>query len=511
MTVNASPTAPASAAPAPHSRRRLWWGAALVLFLLGGVFVLNRRATPPAEPVVAPPPSPAVTAAVLAVRRGVTASGREVTGTVRSAMTSVISAKIMSRVAALYVQEGDTVRKGETLAQLDAADLTAQASGAEAEVSASRRALAQARLGLTIQYTQSATRVEQAQASVRQAQAGLQTAKEQLSVVREGSRSQQRLQAGAAVRQAEVTLRLAQTTYTRFRALYDEGVIPRQRLDELQLQMETTKAQLDSAREQESLVNEGARAQEVRQAEEGVRSAEADVRKAEEGLRMARASTRENRIKQENVQMLKAQLKQAEAGVTAARNAITFATIRAPFSGVVLRRNVDVGAMAAPGAPLLELADTSSFRLEAVVPESQIAPLRNGAALTVRIDALNADLPGRVLQVVPNGDPASRTFIVKIALPPRSGLKNGLFGRVALPGDETESIQIAETALWRQDSLTGVWVVEDGVARKRLITVGAAANGTVEVLSGLRPGEEIVRENVKRMEDGARIIRRGEN
>ena len=333
----------------------------------------------------------------------------------KAALTTDIAPKIMGRVAAIDAREGDRVAADQTLVRLESADLQSQVRQAEAAVAAAKQALAQAQTGLVIQRTESAARVEQAGAALRGAQ-------EQLSLVREGARRQQKAQADAAVRLAEAALNTAQATYNRYKPLYDEGVIARQKLDEVALALDTARAQYDSAKEQVSLLAEGARTQEIRQAEEG-------VRQAEESLRMARAATGEIRIKAANVGMLRAQLAQAEAALTTARVMLSYAVLRAPFAGVVIRRSADPGAMASPGVPLLTLTDAAGFRLEALVPESQLKGIRLGQPARVTLDALGRDLPGRVIQIVPNADPASRTFVVKVALPDTSGLSNGLFGR----------------------------------------------------------------------------------
>jgi HlyD family secretion protein len=506
----------------------------------------------------------------------------EVTGTIRPALTAEIAPKVMSKVAAVYVREGDRVRAGHVLVRLEAGDLAAQARQAEAAVVASQAALAQAETGAVIQRTQSSTRVEQAQAALRQAQeqyslltegsrrqqklqadeavdqaeagraqagegvtqarAVLAAAQAQLSLVKEGSRGQQKLQADASVRQAEATFKTAQATYNRFKALLDEGAVSRLRLDEVALQLEVARSQYDTTREQASLVYEGARTQELQQAEAGVRQAEAglrqaqqkqreaeaaarsaaaqrdltyegprsqevrqaqeQVRQAEQALRMARASVGENRIKAENTRMLRAQKAQAEANLAAARVQLSYATITAPFSGVVVLRSVDPGALARPGGPLLTLVDPSGFRLEAVVPESEREHLRPGALVPVTIGASDRTVTGRIAQIVPGADPASRTFVVKIHLPQHEALTTGMFGRARLTVGRTKSLLVPQSALWRQESLVGVFVVEDGVARRQLVTVGRVEQTQAEILSGLRGGERIVADHVEGVQEG---------
>ena len=95
-----------------------------------------------------------------------------------------------------------------------------------------------------------------------------------------------------------------------------------------------------------------------------------------------------------------------------------FTKIRAPFDGLVVAKLADAGAMAAPGVPLLIVEDPSHFRLEASLDESQIGTVRLGETVPVVLDSLgNQTIAGKVVQIVPIADPASRTFTVKIELP----------------------------------------------------------------------------------------------
>lgn len=538
---------------------------------------------------------------------------RTFTGTVASSLTADVSAKIMGRVIAVYVREGDKVRAGQVLVQLDNSDLFAQVRQAEAAVEAARAALSQAIIALDIQRTQSQTRIEQARAElnqaveqlsivkegarrqekaqadegvrqaqaayertkeavkmaevelqqaregVKQAEASLEAARQQLELMREGYRKQQIAQAEAAFKQAEANLKVAQATYERFKPLAEQGVITKQRFDEIVLQLESAKAQYEAAKAQLSMMREGFRSQEIRQAEENVRQAEAalriakervrmaeaaynerlaalkqaeaalkaaeqqrdlvyegarkqEIRQAEErvkqareGLKMALAAAKEVEIKAEHVRMLQAQLRQAEANLNAARVQLSYATIVAPFSGVVVKRHVDPGDMASPGIPLLTIVDPSSFRLEVTVPETAVKFVRIGETVPVTVDALGQTINGRVYEIVPNADPVSRTFVVKIRLPQLKGLMAGMFGRAEFRTGEIKGIFVPESAIWREGSLEGVFVVEGERAIKRIVTTGKKLNNLVEILSGLNEGELVVVKFDDRLRDGMKV------
>lgn len=198
---------------------------------------------------------------------------------------------------------------------------------------------------------------------------------------------------------------------------------------------------------------------------------------------------------------------QAEASVSEASTAMGFTKIRAPFDGLIVAKLADTGAMAAPGVPLLTLEDPSHFRLEAMVDESEIGLVRLGATVPVVIDSLsNPTIAGKVVQIVPAADPASRTFTVKIDLPANPQMRSGLFGRARFPRGERESILIPQTALLHRGQLDAVYVVgKDEIASLRYVTLGKPSGSDIEVLSGLENGERVVAQAGERELSGKRI------
>ncbi len=198
---------------------------------------------------------------------------------------------------------------------------------------------------------------------------------------------------------------------------------------------------------------------------------------------------------------------QAEASVSEASTAMGFTKIRAPFDGLIVAKLADTGAMAAPGVPLLTLEDPSHFRLEAMVDESEIGLVRSGATVPVVIDSLsNPTIAGKVVQIVPAADPASRTFTVKIDLPANPQMRSGLFGRARFPRGERESILVPQTALLHRGQLDAVYVVgKDEIASLRYVTLGKPSGSDIEVLSGLENGERVVAQAGERELSGKRI------
>ncbi len=192
--------------------------------------------------------------------------------------------------------------------------------------------------------------------------------------------------------------------------------------------------------------------------------------------------------------MARAGLAQANAALTQARTALGYTRIRAPFAGVVTEKKADAGTLASPGTPLFTIEDTRSYRLEAAVDESDIRLVRVGQSVPVLLDALaNTELSGKVVQIVPAADPASRSFLVKIELRADARLRSGLFGRAHFSRGERSALLIPRAAILERGQLQGVYViVANGIAGLRYVTLGKTAGQQVEVLSGLQEGEKLV-------------------
>lgn len=194
-----------------------------------------------------------------------------------------------------------------------------------------------------------------------------------------------------------------------------------------------------------------------------------------------------------DIARLQAQKAQAEAAVAEARSFLDYTVIRAPFSGKVLKKIVNVGDMAMPGQPLFFLDTPSQPELHADLSESLLPHLHEGMELDVRIDALSRTLSGKLQGIVPKSDPATRTVLIKVAIDPEAGLVNGLFGRVRIPYGAYEGLIVPTSAVRRVGQLELVEVVgKDGRAMRRFVTLGQCDASISEVLSGVDAGEEVV-------------------
>lgn len=205
---------------------------------------------------------------------------------------------------------------------------------------------------------------------------------------------------------------------------------------------------------------------------------------------------------------------QAKAALAQAQTAFGYTRVRAPFDGVVTERKVDPGALAAPGMPLLTVEGAGRYRLEANVDEASLRDIKAGEPARVVLDALGGDqspVQGKVVQIVPAADPASRSFVVKIELPPIANLHSGMFGRAYFPRGQRQSLVVPQTAVVDRGQLQGVYVLgQDQVASLRYVTLGKPmGDKQIEVLSGLQPGETLIADPGPRDLAGKRITAEG--
>ena len=198
----------------------------------------------------------------------------------------------------------------------------------------------------------------------------------------------------------------------------------------------------------------------------------------------------------------RAQVQQEIRGATIMRD---YTRIAAPFSGVVTAKSVESGNLAAPGAPLLTVEREGAYRLEASVDESRLPFVKAGQTVDVALESLDRRVTAHVSEIVPSVDAASRAYIVKIDLPAVPNLRSGMFGRAMFALGTRKVLTIPPQAMVERGQLQSVFVVEDAVARTRLVTTGERRQTAVEVLSGLSAGEKLVSPVPSGLADGARV------
>jgi RND family efflux transporter MFP subunit len=172
---------------------------------------------------------------------------------------------------------------------------------------------------------------------------------------------------------------------------------------------------------------------------------------------------------------------------------LSFAVIEAPFDGKVTSKRVNPGDMVAPGQTLFVVESPSEPQFHAMVSETVALHLKVGQTLEVQIDAPQRQLEAVVREIVPQADPLTRTILVKVDLPRDAGLVSGLFGRLHVPVGDYSALVVPKAAIRRSGQLCMVHVAEKpGLQVRRFVQVGPEHGPLVEVLSGVKQGDEIV-------------------
>ena len=477
----------------------------LALALAAGVMTIRSTGrAAESKRQAAPAPQAPASVVITAARRGDLTSTVSATGTVSSLREAKITSKLPGRVAQVFVREGQRVAAGAPLMRLETAYLEAQEAQARASVDMARARLAQLTAGARPEERRQAADV------AAQAEAAVQAARARLQALERGARPQEREQVANSVAQAKAALDLAQVEVQRMRSLYQMGAVSRQQLDAAETQYRVAQATYDTARQQQAMVNEGPRAEDIQAARAQLAQAQAGADAARQTLRLVEMGPRA-----EEIAAGRAQLNQAQALLTAARLRLQDATVTAPFAGTILQRMVEPGEYVSPGlpsaAPSFVLAEVQDVFVELLVPERQRAALRQGQPVAVAVDALpQSRLSGQIEEVRPSATVASRTFTVKVRVAnPQGILRPGMFARGTITiGVRANVLQIPDRAVLPTSGKRIVFVVKNGQAVRREVSVGEAQGGIVEITQGLDEGDEVVVEGQEGLTDNQPVAPR---
>ena len=193
-----------------------------------------------------------------------------------------------------------------------------------------------------------------------------------------------------------------------------------------------------------------------------------------------------------------ARLQALVAGATQAATEKGFATIVAPYSGVVSARHVELGEMATPGKALMTGFDPGTLRVSATVPQAQVAAIQAGAKARIELPSVARWIPAASLTVVPAADPRTHTSQVRIGLPADvRGVYPGVYAKAHFVTGRKSALLVPRAAVLRRSELTAVYVVSESVQLRQVRLGEAADESFVEVLAGLKPGERVALDPVK--------------
>jgi RND family efflux transporter MFP subunit len=207
----------------------------------------------------------------------------------------------------------------------------------------------------------------------------------------------------------------------------------------------------------------------------------------------------------DSVRLLEDRQRAAAAAVDEAATLASYTKVAAPFAGVITRRFAEPGDFAATGASLLELEGTDRLRVEVAVPES-LDQLPTGAELAIEADG--GTFTGRLAEISPAADPATRSRLAKVDLPAGAPARSGQFVRVLWPAGRAEALLVPAAAIARFGQMEQVFVVESDRARLRLVRTAAREGDRIVVLAGLAAGENVVVAPAPTLRDGQPVATR---
>ena len=210
-----------------------------------------------------------------------------------------------------------------------------------------------------------------------------------------------------------------------------------------------------------------------------------------------------------------ASLNNTKASLAEAQTALDDSSLRAPFDGWVIKRSVDIGALAGPTAAAFTIADTRSVRAVFGVPDNAMGRIKLGQRQTITTDSFPDEFQGRVSAISPAADPKSRVYSVEVTIPnPRNQLKSGMIASLTLGGEILPATVLAVplSAVIRdpQNAQGFAVLIPDEVGdpvtvRSRNVELGDAYGNMIQVLSGLKPGERVVTAGSTLVRSGERV------
>lgn len=248
----------------------------------------------------------------------------------------------------------------------------------------------------------------------------------------------------------------------------------------------------------------------LQQGRSGLAAAESNLELARDNLRRIRelreqdvASDQQLRSAEASVRLNESQVRQARASIRLLETTQSNAVVTSPIDGIVLQRQVEVGAMAGPSTALFTVARADGYQAKLSFSERDLALVREGAAVTMTSVALPGEVfRGRVLDIAQIVDPQTRLISAKVSLERAGRLRVGM-NVVGVLAAGTHQGMVVPTAAVQTDGAEQVVYLADGEKAVRTpVRTGIRQADRVEVLSGVEPGDRVVAQGAAFVKDG---------
>jgi len=240
---------------------------------------------------------------------------------------------------------------------------------------------------------------------------------------------------------------------------------------------------------------------EANEAKANVEQSDAAYKRAQELVKSQLVSATEFDTARANYNVSVARLHSAESRLSKT-------VIRAPFDGFIGLRRINVGDYATIGQELVNVVRLNPLRVDFRVPETLLSRIQPGQKISVTVGAFRGEVfEGEVTAIDPQIDVAGHSMAVRARLPnPDLRLRPGLFAQVSVSlAVNPSALMVPEQAIWPIGNDKILYIVKDGVANQRVVTIGDRKPGLVEIVDGLSAGEEIVVAGQMKLFPGAAV------
>ena len=212
--------------------------------------------------------------------------------------------------------------------------------------------------------------------------------------------------------------------------------------------------------------------------------------------------------KQSALKAAQANVEAARAGLRGQSNQASYTTLIADIDGVVTALEAEVGQVVQAGTPVVRVARTAEKEVVIGIPEDKVERLRQSADVVVRLwAAADQTIPGKIREIAPMADAATRTYTVKVALPERADVRLGMSATVELAtgAAPTGGLRVPLTALVNHQGASSVWIVENGAVRLVPVQVAGQVDNDVLVSGAVRAGQNVVTAGVNLLKPGQKV------
>lgn len=418
----------------------------------------------------------------------------DITGDVVTSEESAVGSKVGGKLLAVYVRNGDAVSAGQLLATVDSANQGLAVQQARSQMAAAQASLNQALTNARVTPQRTAAAVEAARAQVR-------SAKAQLEKALRGARTEERKQADAAVAAASSNMETARKQRDRVKKLYEEGAASQQAYEQVENAYQASLNQFTQATQQREMLQNGVRP-------EDIESARAQVRQAEEGLRQAEANRKLDALLMDQVNAARANLDSARTQLSLAQNNLSDTQVRAPFSGHVSGNPLQAGTVIAPGTPIVRVVGKGGSYFEGAVPANSLSAIKIGSPVEISIDGMSdlAKLIGTVSSISPNASSVGRVFKVRIEMPAGAAeVRPGMFARGKVSIREVPDAKVVPSgAIVVRNDKQVVFVLDGTKVRMQPVITGIVQDGLTQV-KGLMGNEQVVITGQSDLDEGTLV------